>query len=54
MTSPREPSPPRVPAQAGKERGPARAEPEVPAEHGQRLLVIYGALMLAMLLAALD
>ena len=30
------------------------AEPEVPAEHGQRLLVIYGALMLAMLLAALD
>ena len=27
---------------------------EVPAEHGQRLLVIYGALMLAMLLAALD
>ena len=30
------------------------AEPEVTAEHGQRLLVIYGALMLAMLLAALD
>ena len=31
-----------------------RAEPEAPAEHGQRLLVIYIALMLAMLLAALD
>ena len=30
------------------------AEPEVTEEHGQRLLVIYGALMLAMLLAALD
>jgi EmrB/QacA subfamily drug resistance transporter len=30
------------------------AEPEVTAAHGQRLLVIYGALMLAMLLAALD
>jgi EmrB/QacA subfamily drug resistance transporter len=31
-----------------------QAEPEVAEEHGQRLLVIYGALMLAMLLAALD
>ena len=54
MTTPGEPSPPRVPGQAGKGRGTAGAEPEVPAEHGQRLLVIYGALMLAMLLAALD
>ena len=53
MTTPGEPSLPRVPAQAGRERGPAGAEPAV-AEHGQRLLVIYGALMLAMLLAALD
>jgi EmrB/QacA subfamily drug resistance transporter len=53
VTTPGEPSLPRVPAQAGRERGPAGAEPAV-AEHGQRLLVIYGALMLAMLLAALD
>jgi EmrB/QacA subfamily drug resistance transporter len=32
----------------------AQTEPAVAGEHGQRLLVIYGALMLAMLLAALD
>ncbi len=53
MTTPGEPSPSPAPAQAGRARGPAGAAPEV-AEHGQRLLVIYGALMLAMLLAALD
>ena len=33
---------------------PAGNEPEVTPEHGQRLIVIYIALMLAMLLAALD
>ena len=53
MTTSGEPSPPRVPA-ARLGPAPAQADAEVTAEHGQRLLVIYGALMLAMLLAALD
>jgi MFS family permease len=45
--------PPVTPAPA-KPPGPATADAGVQEAHGQRLLVIYLALMLAMLLAALD
>ncbi len=54
MTTSGEPSPPRAPAEATQGPAPSKADAEVTAEHGQRLIVIYGALMLAMLLAALD
>jgi EmrB/QacA subfamily drug resistance transporter len=42
------------PAAPAAEPADSAAEPEDHAAHGQKLVVIYGALMLAMLLAALD
>jgi EmrB/QacA subfamily drug resistance transporter len=59
MTGSGEPPPSTPPVPAGPARGRATTAPSAgdrPAteEHGQKLLVIYGALMLALLLSALD